>query len=500
MSRATKRWLGFIVIVVVGLVVFGLVASGGEEATVVYTSVAERLPELKSVVTASGEIQPRDSVDIQTEIPGVIIDLPVKEGDIVQKGQVLLRIDPVATTADTAAVRAALQQSQAQRAGQEVELAKAEANLASDEAQLKAAEMEKVKADVDCRRAQDALERRQKLLEQQLLSEDDVDIARSTAEVAAAVCDASAARVKQFEAQLNANRIAMDQYRASRDAAARGVEAAQANLDKAEDTLKKTTILSPLSGVITRLNVEKGERAVPGVLSDPQATLMTISDMSIIEAEIKVDETDVVQVALGDEAEIEIDALPEKKLHGTVCEIANSPLVVSSGASQTAEVKDFLVKLRVIDPLPELRPGLSCSADITTDVRADPLVIPIQSLTARDLFLDEAGQPEVPTPEEIDRRKLEDAAPTDTAAATERRKSEAVGGVFIKGPGDRALFRPVKVGIAGPTDYEVLEGLTGGEEVISGPYRVLRTLEIGDHLAVDNSRTFRAAGDRAKSD
>ena len=500
MSRATKRWLGFIVIVVVVLVAVGLVASGGDEATMVYTSVAERLPELRAVVTASGEIQPRDSVDIQTEIPGVIIDLPVKEGDVVQTGQVLLRIDPVATTADTAAVRAALQQAQAEQAGEEVMLAKAEASLASDEAQLKAAEMEKVKADVDCRRAQDALERRQKLFEQQLLSADEVDIARATADVANAVCDASAARVAQFQAQLKANRIAMDQYAAQRDASSRGVEAAQAYLEKAEDTLKKTTILSPLAGVITRLNVEKGERAVPGVLSDPQATLMTISDMSVIEAEIKVDETDVVQIALGDEAEIEIDALPEKKLHGTVCEIANSPLVVSSGASQTAEVKDFLVKLRVTDPLVELRPGLSCSADITTDVRAEPLVIPIQSLTARDLFLDEAGKPEVPTPEEIDRRQLEEAAPTTTMAATERRKTEAVAGVFIRGPGDRALFRPVKVGIAGQTDYEVLEGLEGGEEVISGPYRVLRTLEIGDHLAVDNSRTFRVAGDRAKSD
>src|SRR5262245_46016456 len=301
MSRATKRWLGFLVVVVVGLVVFGLVSSGGQEATMVYTSVAERLHELKSVVTASGEIQPRDSVDIQTEIPGVIIELPVKEGDVVQKGQVLLRIDPVATTADTAAVRAALERAQAEEAGETVLLAKAEASLASDEAQLKAAEMDKVKADVDCRRAQDALDRRQKLFEQQLISEDDVDIARATADVAAAVCDASAARVAQYEAQLKANRIAMDQYAAQRDAARRGVEAAQANLDKAEDTLKKTTIVSPLTGVITRLNVEAGERAVPGVLSDPQATLMTISDMSVIEAEIKVDETDVVQIALDDE-------------------------------------------------------------------------------------------------------------------------------------------------------------------------------------------------------
>jgi HlyD family secretion protein len=503
MSRGTKRFLGLAVVLVIALIVFGLVASGGEEPTMVYTSPAERLTELKAVVTASGEIQPRDSVDIQAEIPGVIIELPVKEGDIVQKGQVLLRIDPVATEADTAAVRAGLQQAQAQRSGQDVLLMKAQANLLSDEAALKAAELEKVQTDANCRRALDALERRQKLFEQQLLSADDLEIAKNTAEVATAACDAAAARVAQYQALLEANRIALDQFQSLRESAARGVEAAQANLDKAEDTLKKTTILSPLSGIITRLNVEVGERAVPGVLNSPQATLMTISDMSVIEAEIKVDETDVVQVSVGDEAEIEVDALPNRKLRGTVCEIANSPLFVSSsGASQTAEVKDFLVKLRVIDPSPELRPGLSCSADITTEVRANPLVVPIQSLTARDLLLDEAGQPKVPTLEDIDREKAAEAAPAEaaTAAVPLREKTEAVEGVFVRGPGDRALFRPIKVGIAGQTDYEVLEGLEGGEEIVSGPYRVLRTLEIGDALMVDNSRQFRAAGDRAESD
>jgi len=494
MSRGKKRVIGSIVVLAVALTVVGLVASRQDEPTLVYTTPVERVPELRAVVSASGEIQPVDSVDIQAEIAGVIIELPVHEGDTVQKGQVLLHIDPVATAAETAAVRAASQQAQAEAKGQEVQIAMAEANLAGDEAQLKSAQLDKVQADANCKRAEEAYARRQKLFTDELLSADDLEIAKNTLDVSVAARDAAAARVTQFEALLRANGIAIEQWKALRDAALNRVEAAHANLERAEDMLKKTTIYSPLTGIITRLNVEAGERAVPGIQSNPLATLMTIADMSVIEAEIKVDETDVVQVTLGDEAEIEIDALPDSKLHGVVSEIANSPILTAS-SSQTADVKDFLVKVRVLDPPPELRPGLSCSAEITTEVRADLLVIPIQSLTARDLVLDEAGQPVVPTPEDIDRRKAADAAGAP-ADATVRKKTEAVSGVFLRGPGDRALFRPVKIGVVGQTDYEVLSGLEGGEEVVSGPYKVLRTLEVGDRLAVDNSRSFRASGDR----
>jgi len=481
-------------------VLVAMLASGHSEPTMVYTTPVERLPELRSIVTASGEIQPRDSIDIQAEIAGVIIELPVREGDTVQKGQVLLRIDPISTAAAAAGARAAAQQAQAEEKGQEVQIAMAEANLAGDEAQLKSAQLDLVQANANLNRAEEAYGRRQKLFEQELLSADDLEIAKNTLDVSVAARDASAARVGQFEALLKANRIAIDQFKALRDAAMNRVEAAQANREQAEDTLKKTVIYSPLTGIITRLNVEAGERAVPGILSEPQATLMTIADMSVIEAEIKVDETDVVQISLGDEAEIEVDALPDKKLKGTVSEIANSPITTAaSGTGQSAEVKDFLVKLRLVEPPPDLRPGLSCSADITTEVRADVLVIPIQSLTARDLLLDEAGKAVVPTPEDVDKQAAEDAAGT-AAAGAERQKTEATAGVFLRGPGDRAQFRPVKIGTVGQMDYEVLEGLEGGEEVISGPYRVLRTLAIGDHLAVDNSRQFRASGDRAKSD
>lgn len=495
MSRGKKR-AAIVGVVLVVLIVVGVkLASGGEDRTLVYTTPVERLPVLKSLVQASGEIQPKDSVDIQAEIPGVIIELPVKEGDLVQKGQVLLKIDPISTQAEMVAVRAGASEAEAQAKGEEVQIAMAEANLAGDVSQLKTAQLELVQSDALFKRAQDAYTRRQKLFDQQLISADDIEIAKNTLDVNAAARDAAASRVAQYEAQLKANQIALDQRKAMRDAAANRVEAAHANLAKAENLLSKTTIYSPLTGIITKLNVEAGERAVPGVLDSPQATLMTIADMSVIEAQIKVDETDVVQISLGDEAEIEVDALPDRKLRGVVSEIANSPLLSSASSSQTAEVKDFLVKLTLLDPPVELRPGLSCSAEITTETRENALVIPIQAWTARDLLLDEAGVVIVPTPEEIDRQKAADAAATPVAA-TVREKTEATSGVFLRGEGDRAVFRPVKIGIVGQTDYEVLEGLQGGEEVISGPYRVLRTIEIGERLEIDNSRKFRAAGER----
>jgi HlyD family secretion protein len=497
MSKSKR--LGLFVIVVAAIGFAGFMKTKRTVTSTVYTSIVERVPDLRAVVSASGEIQPKESVDIQAEIPGVIIELAVKEGDTVKKGQVLLKIDPIATAAEVAAVRAAAQMAEAEAKGQVVQIAMAEANLARDAALLESAQLEKVQADANAKRAGDAYSRRQKLFERKLLSEEDLDIAKTTLDVATAARDAAASRIVQYEAALKANRIAMDQLEALRDAGEKRVDAAKANLDKAEDTLKKTTLYSPLDGMITKLNVEAGERAVPGILSNPQATLMTIADMSIMEAQIKVDETDVVQIAIGDDAEIEVDALPDKKLKGKVTEIANSPLLQSnSGSNQAGEVKDFQVKLRVIDPTSELRPGLSCSAEIVTEIRTDVLVVPIQSLTARELPVDETGKALVPTLEEIDRQLAEEKSGTLQAAPT-RQERKPIPGVFLRGTEGRAMFRAVKTGIIGQTDYEILEGLDVGDEVVSGPYKSLRTLEIGDHLAVDNSRMFRAVAERDKS-
>ncbi len=497
MSRKTKRVLSVLALVLLLAVVAGVIGSRRPETTTVHTAIAERVAELRSIVSASGEIQPKESVDIQTEIAGVIIELPVKEGDAVEKDQILLKIDPVATAAMTAAARAALEAAIAEERGQAVQIAMANANLARDEFLLKTAELERVQAEANHRRSIDNISRKKALFERKLISAEDLDIAQTSIDVAEAALEAAAARVAQYDAALNANRIAIDQWKALEEAAGKRVDAARANLESAEDALKKTTIYSPLTGLITKLNVEVGERAVPGILSNPQATLMTIADMSVIEARINVDETDVVNVALGDESEVEVDAIPDRKLEAVVAEIANSPIVATSGAaSQSADVKDFEVVLRLVAPVKELRPGLSCSADITTDVRSDALVVPVQALTVRDFDLLDSGEVVIPTPADVDREKAAEKSGTLQAASTQRRKKKETTGVFVRGPGDRAEFRKVRTGILGESDIEVLEGIEEGAEVIAGPYQAIRTLEVGDHLKIDNSRRFRSATGR----
>lgn len=497
MSRKSKRFFFVVLLLAAAVTVAAVLNAGRPERTTVHTAIAERVLELKSIVSASGEIQPKESVDIQAEIAGVIVELPVKEGDRVKKGQILLKIDPIATAAQTAAVRAAFHAAEAEARGQSVQIAMAEANLARDEFLLKTSELERAQSEANYRRAVDNLNRKKALFERQLLSSEELDIATTTVDVAKAALDAADARVAQFDASLKANRIAIGQWKALEEAGQKRVEAARANLDSAEDLFKKTTIYAPIDGLISKLNVEAGERAVPGILSNPQATLMTIADMSIVEARINVDETDVVNVRLGDEALVEVDAIPDRKLAAVVSEIANSPILATGGAaSQTTDVKDFEVVLRLAEPDPALRPGLSCSADITTEVRENALVVPVQSLTARDYETDDAGNALVPTPADVDREKAAEKEGT-LQAATGRKKKKETTGVFVRGAGDRAEFRAVKTGILGESDIEVLEGLEEGTEVIAGPYQAIRTLEVGDHLKIDNTRKFRSgAGTR----
>jgi len=282
----------------------------------------------------------------------------------------------------------------------------------------------------------------------------------------------------------------MDQYAAQRDASARGVEAAQANLEKAEDTLKKTTILSPLAGVITRLNVEKGERAVPGILSNPQATLMTIADLSTIEAEIKVDETDIIHVSIGDRATVTVDALPETPLEGHVTEIGNSPIGATEGlTSSNQEGKDFKVVVRIDDPPAALRPGLSASAEIFVDRRENALVIPLQAVTMREVEVDADGRYQAPSLEEIERKRTAvaealaaDAPPA--GPADRKAHTKELEGVFVR-DGEHVRFRPVKLGITGESDVEVLEGLEEHEELVTGSYKTLRTIKDGDAVTID---------------
>jgi len=445
MTKKRKRLLAIIVLVVVGGVAAGALLSNRPKRTPVQVGHVERRPVLDSIVSASGEVRAKDFVDLQTEIAGVIVELPVKEGDRVEAGQVLLRIDPFQARQDVASAKA------------QFEATRAERDEAESNKELLAGQ----------------LDRRKELHAQDLIAKD------------------------EFESTVSALRVAESQVAA----AERRCAVAQANLERLEDLLGKTTITSPLSGVITKLNVSKGERAVPGILSNPEATLMTIADLSTIEAEMKVDETDIIQVSLDDEATVTVDALPDTKLKGHVTEIGNSPIGDTGELRATTanqEGKDFKVVVRIDDPPASLRPGLSASAEILVDSRKQALVIPLQAVTVREVRVDAEGRylpPEAPAAEGHDlggEAKVEARADDGPLKELE--------GVFVREDG-RARFRPVKLGIKGESDVEVVEGLSEGDEIVTGSYKVLRTLKEWDFVELDENAigiARRPAGSRSR--
>jgi HlyD family secretion protein len=271
------------------------------------------------------------------------------------------------------------------------------------------------------------------------------------------------------------------QAKAQKDSADRRIGQAGANLTHAADVLKKTTYQAPFDGVITNLPVREGETVVIGIQNSPGSTLMTLADMSVITAEVKVDETDIVNVQMGQPAQVTIDAIPKKIFKAVVTEIGDNAIVRSTGVStsqQTSasqEAKDFKVVVTLQDPPEDLRPGLSATAKITTATRGNALTVPIQALTVRrqaDLIAkDEKGSVQAAAPE---------------VSKDKDRNNQEIQGVFVL-RNHRAEFVPVDTGIAGTTDIEVMKGLKEGDEIITGSYKVLRTLRPGTSIKVDNA-------------
>ncbi len=286
------------------------------------------------------------------------------------------------------------------------------------------------------------------------------------------------------DAGLDQAKARVIQARAQQDSAAKHVAQARANLTRVNDVLRKTTYTAPYDGVVTNLPVREGESVVIGIQNALGSTLMTIADMSVITAEVKVDETDIVNVKLGQPAEITIDAVPRKIFHGNVSEIGDNAIVRSSGvstsqqSSASEEAKDFKVVVTLTDPPKDLRPGLSTTAKITTATRSNALAVPIQALTMR-------------TKQQIDAQNnppgsVHAAAPTSTESASKSKKDDEIQGVFVI-RNHKAMFVPVTTGITGTTDVEVVDGLKEGDEVITGSYKVLRTLRPGSGVKIDNS-------------
>lgn len=406
MSKGMKWGLGIVAVAAVGAALAAK-ARGGEKATEVRMETVQKR-DLVASVTASGQVQPVTKVDVASDISGRIVRLAVKEGEIVKKGQFLLEIDP-------AQYQAAVQRSEAAVASAKASAAQAKASLIQAQRNYeRSMEIRKTNA--------------------ALISEESLEQLKTAVEVNTALLES---------ANQNADQSA-------------------ASLREARSNLARTTILAPMSGKVTRLVVEQGETAVPGTFNKDAATLLTIADLSVFETKVKVDETDVARISLGDSAVIQIDAFPDTTFVGKVVEISNSSVKAAATSGSTEQAIDYEVKIQLMNPPAETRPDFSATAKIVTDTRTSVLTIPIIALTVREneeLNADTAGAPGQAKKKEVGKKDVE--------------------GVFIVGTDNKVTFRPVKVGIAGDKYFEVVSGVKDGEKIVGGTYQAIRELKDG---------------------
>jgi HlyD family secretion protein len=443
-----RKWiiLGIVIILIAGGAGARFYFAGNELPEV--NAEALRTRDLEALVSASGKIQPVRQVDISANQMGRVTRLAVQEGQRVTAGQFLLEIDPRSLSgqlergeASVAAARSALQQA---RTG----IVQAQANLAL---------------------AQQNLKRQQELAKEGLISRETLEQAENDV----AVRDAEL-KARQQEVETREQQIKQE----------------QASLSTTQYSLSQVIISSPMDGIITRRNIEQGENVVVGTMNNAGTVLLTVADMSAIQAEIEVDETDIPNVTLGQMARVTIDAVPDRTFRGHVTEIGNSP-IQATGAAQgatTAQATNFKVVITIDEPVPDVRPGFTCTAEITTDTRTAVVAVPIQSLTVREMLFDEKGTL-VREPPPVRERRMFGGAPPPAAArpappepppGQERRETE---GVFVVRDG-RAVFTPVKVGIAGERYFEVLDGLGAGDQVITGPFATVRELADGEAVTI----------------
>jgi HlyD family secretion protein len=450
--KTWKKALIGVGIAVVVLSLIGLTVYQSRKGVVTVQTSAARHADLSSVVSASGQIKPKTYVNIGANAYGKITKLYVHEGDTVKRGQLLVQLENVQPGADVAAGRAALEAAR-------TDAVAADAGLKTAEADLNRTKADDEKAKLDFGRAQ-------AMFKDALISKADYDASKAAFESAGAMRVQAVAKIAQAKAQL--------------ESAERRVKQNAASLTRADDALSKTFYDAPYDGVITNLPLREGEVVVMGIQNAPGSTLMTLSDMSIITAEVKVDETDIVNVKLGQPAEISIDSIPKKVFKGTITEIGDNAMLRSSGLSTsqatsgTEEAKDFKVVVTLQDAPANLRPGMSCTAKITTASRTAALSIPIQALTVR-------------TRKQLEDQKKKDAkSGVEAATPVDPSAKEEITGVFVVRNG-KAEFKPVQTGITGTTDIEITDGLKEGDTIITGSYKVLRSIKSGANVKIDNS-------------
>jgi HlyD family secretion protein len=407
--RRRKRTLIFMAVVLVILAVVMLNLRTQREKTVKVTIEKVKRQDLTSIVSASGEVKPKKSINISAQVPGRIIKIGVIEGQEVKAGDFLLKLDSTQYEANADRDRFFIQSSKA-------DLIEAQARLQRDK---------------------DSYERQKKLFAEQLISRDQLESFKAQYDVS--------------DAQVNGIQFQIKQ--------------AEASLKSTLDNLNKTVFVAPRDGIITSLRVEEGETAIVGTMNNPGTVLMTIADLSVMEVEVQVDETDVVGVRLGQESNVRVDAYPDTTFKGKVTEIGSSAIQKVTGGTSTEESKDFKVDVTLETPPQKLKPGLSASADIITAEKKNVLAVPISALVLRDKPGASGDRPGVAKEEE---------------------------GVYIV-EGGRVKFQPIDKGIAGGMNIEIVSGLKENQEIVTGPYASLRELKDGMLIKTDLKKETPAA-------
>ena len=442
MTTKKKAFIGVGVVALLGAIAFANIKFKKTDALTVNTEKVQKR-NLEALVSASGKIQPKKSVNISADTMGKVTSLSVNEGDRVTRGQFLLEIDPRNLRNRVESGEASLQ---AQRSGQE---------------QLKLA-LEAAR--VNLKAAQDAFRRQQELMKGGLTTREAFEQAETNVKV-------READLRSQEQNVKTQQLRYEQERAQ--------------LESARYDLSRVRLESPINGIVTRRNIEEGETAVTGTMNNPGTVLLTIADMSVIEAEVEVDETEIPNVAMGQTAKVTIDAMPGKTFTAKVTEIGNSPIQVA-GQAAAGQATNFKVVLTIDGEIPDVRPGFTCTAEITTATRSNAIAVPIQAMAVREMVVDAKGdivrEPVTPGKTPAARRAT---APAELKDGQTRKELE---GVFLIRDG-RAHFETVKTGIAGEKYFEALSGLKEGDEVIVGPFASVRDLRDGTAVRVEAAAT-----------
>ena len=443
-SRRKKILIG-VAIVLVGAAVVGANFYFKKKDGIVVTAEAVRARDLEAIVSASGKLQAKRFVNMSAVQMGRVTRLAVEEGDRVKAGQFLLQIDPNI-------LRGSVERGEAAVAGARSGLEQARVGIATAEANLTL--------------ARDQAKRQRELWKEGLTTRETLDQAESLL------------KVRETELQARQSEVQSREHM---------IQQETASLSTSRYNLDQVTLNAPFDGIVTRRNIEEGENVVVGTMNNAGTQLLTVADMSIVEAELEVDETEIPSVKIGQPAKVTIDAIAGETFPGKVTEIGNSPLQTAAQAQAGQQATNFKVVV-TLDKAPEaVRPGFTCSAEITTGTRTQAVAVPIQAMAVRELVYDKAGKIVRP-PKDDKKKRSSSPEPTVSAAELEPGQSrKEVEGVFLMRNGV-ATFVPVKTGIAGDKYFEVLSGLKAGDQVITGPYNNVRNIKDGDTVRLEEKK------------